>query len=198
MVRRSRQSHHFAYAVAAAAASPPPPPPAPPALAVNDYNSQEAVDNDDDSCYYETHHNFFPFSSRGLKSDFGGHDNHHHNNIYISGDSCMGVTPQKPGHTDAFYNNTCLLAASNPTYANFDTTGKYGKPAWPTMYENRVFTADGKAQESGYESIAAAQAAGHDIGSTVTVWPRDDEIVAMARALLGLRSAPASAPGAHS
>ena len=30
------------------------------------------LDNDDGSCYYESHHNFFPFSTAGLKSDFGG------------------------------------------------------------------------------------------------------------------------------
>ena len=36
----------------------------------------------DRSAYYKTHDNFFPFSVGGLKSDFGGHDNHHYGNVY--------------------------------------------------------------------------------------------------------------------
>ena len=35
----------------------------------------------DRSAYYKTHDNFFPFSVGGLKSDFGGHDNHQYNNL---------------------------------------------------------------------------------------------------------------------
>jgi len=38
---------------------------------INDFNPQEAIDNDDGSCYYESHHNFLPFSTGGLKNDFG-------------------------------------------------------------------------------------------------------------------------------
>ena len=81
---------------------------------VNDHNSQEAVDNDDNSAYYDTHHNFFPFSAHGLKNDFGGHDNHHHDNMYINSGTCMGVCAQKPGHEDAFFNNTCAIYADTP------------------------------------------------------------------------------------
>ena len=35
----------------------------------------------DRSAYYKTHDNFFPFSVGGLKSDFGGHDNHQYNTL---------------------------------------------------------------------------------------------------------------------
>eukprot|EP01050_Picozoa_sp_SAG11_P006235 SAG11_NODE_476_length_9118_cov_5.515911_10_plen_167_part_00 len=83
----------------------------------NNYNPQESVDNDDGSCWYETHHNVFPFASGGLKNDFGGHDNHHHNNLYYNSNSCMGVCAQKPGHEDHFYNNTCVINKASPTYA---------------------------------------------------------------------------------
>jgi len=72
---------------------------------INNFNPQEATDNDDGSAFYNTHHNFFPFSVGGLKSDFGGHDNHQHNNLYINKGGCMGICAQKPGHEDAFYNN---------------------------------------------------------------------------------------------
>jgi len=183
---------------------------------MNDYNSQEAVDNDDDSCYYDTHHNFFPFSRGGLKNDFGGHDNHHHSNMYINSGNCMSVCPQLPGHEDSFFNNTCVLFASNPAYASYDT-----KYAHPIMHDNRVFTigaqawpcprstsssstnpapfhrahtlslahsllthSDGKAKETGGDSISAVQAQGFDLGTTVAAIPGDSEIVAMARALL--------------
>ena len=147
---------------------------------MNDYNSQEAVDNDDDSCYYNTHHNFFPFSSAGLKNDFGGHDNHHHHNMYINDNTCMHINPQVPGHEDEFSNNTCVIFASNPVYANYDT-----ELARPIMTDNRVFTVDGKATESGL-NVSAMQAQGFDLGTTVAVIPEDNEIIALARALLNL------------
>lgn len=154
---------------------------------INDYNSQEAVDNDDDSCYYETHHNFFPFSSRGLKNDFGGHDNHHHHNIYVNSMTCMAVNAQKPGHVDEFYNNSCVLVdGTDPTYASFDSKSTLGPGAWPVMHDNRVYTVDGAAKESGYDSVVDAQKAGHDLGTTVAKLPSDSAIVKMARVLLGL------------
>eukprot|EP00656_Telonema_subtile_P055484 TRINITY_DN8602_c0_g1_i3.p1 TRINITY_DN8602_c0_g1~~TRINITY_DN8602_c0_g1_i3.p1 ORF type:complete len:296 (-),score=85.39 TRINITY_DN8602_c0_g1_i3:241-1128(-) len=148
---------------------------------INDYNPQEAVDNDDGSCYYTTHHNFFPFSSGGLKSDFGGHDNHHYNNIYYTDGGCMGVCAQKPGHEDAFYNNTCISSASSPEYALF--TPGIGGPAFPVMHDNRVYTKDGKASES-LLPISSWQAKGHDLGTTVGTIPSDDAIVAMAKEVL--------------
>lgn len=49
---------------------------------IANYNAQEAIDNDDGSAYYNTHDNFLVYSGNGMKSDFSGHDNHAHNNIY--------------------------------------------------------------------------------------------------------------------
>merc|ERR1712107_115592 len=49
---------------------------------LDNYSPQEGVDNDDGSAYYNTHDNFMVYGGQGLKSDFGGHDNHHTNNIY--------------------------------------------------------------------------------------------------------------------
>lgn len=65
------------------------------------YNSQEAIDNDDGSSFYKTHHNFFVYGEAGLKSDFGGHDNHHENNIYAYAGSAFGN-----GNNLRFINNT--------------------------------------------------------------------------------------------
>jgi hypothetical protein len=51
------------------------------------------------------------------------------------------------------------------------------------MHDNRVYTLDGKATESG-KSIAAWQAQGHDLGTTVGTIPPDDAILTLARSLL--------------
>lgn len=148
---------------------------------INDYNPQEAIDNDDGSAYYETHHNFFPFSDGGLKNDFGGHDNHHHHNLYYNSGTCMGVCGQKPGHEDYFYNNTCVLHKNNPDYAMFGAG--VGGPALPVMYNNAVYTLDGKATENG-KSIQTWQSQGHDLGTTVSVIPDDQYLLDLARSLL--------------
>jgi len=148
---------------------------------INDYNPQEAVDNDDGSNYYNTHHNFFPLSTGGLKNDFGGHDNHHHHNIYLVKGGCMGVCAQKPGHEDAFYNNTCIMFRNGGNYASFQSG--IGGPAYPVMHDNRVYTQDGTATESG-KSIASWQASGHDLGTTVAKIPDDDVIMELAREVL--------------
>merc|ERR1711977_709204 len=150
---------------------------------INDYNPQEAVDNDDGSCYYETHHDFFPLADGGLKNDFGGHDNYHHNNVYYvpGGRGCMGVCAQKPGHEDAFYNNTCIINGKSPNYASFGAG--IGGPAYPIMHDNQVYTLDGKATESG-KSIASWQAQGHDLGTVVGKIPSDDAIIQMGRDVL--------------
>merc|ERR1712137_985785 len=128
-----------------------------------------------------THHNFFPLSTGGLKNDFGGHDNHHHNNIYINDGGCMGVCAQKPGHEDAFYNNTCVSYKNNPMYAAFSKG--IGGDAYPIMHDNRVYTLDGKATESAKE-ISWWQAQGVDVGTTVAKIPADEDIMKLARDIL--------------
>ena len=101
---------------------------------------------DDGSAFYKTHDNFFPFSSGGLKSDFGGHDNHQYRNVYINKGGCMGTCAQLEGHEDQFYNNTCIMSVVGESYANFQTaagSGGVAKPAMPVMHDNRVYTPDG-------------------------------------------------------
>ena len=152
-------------------------------LMLNDYNSQEAIDNDDGSSHYETHHNVFPLSHNGMKNDFGGHDNWHHHNLYYNGlnGQCMYACAQTPGHEDRFYNNTCLMT-NDGSYAVFEPG--VGGPARPIMHDNRVFTPSGSAseREGGDErSVAAWQAMGHDLGTTVAKLPSDAEVIRMAR-----------------
>ena len=101
--------------------------------------------------------------------------------MYYVSTSCVGVCAQKPGHTDAFYNNTCLINSAAPEYASFNPG--IGGDAWPEMHDNRVYTLDGNASESG-GSIASWQAQGVDVGTTIARMPSDDAIIAMGRAVL--------------
>ena len=72
---------------------------------IDNYSPQENVDNDDGSCFYHTHDNFLVYGGNGMKNDFGGHDNHHYNNVYAYAGHALGVTNTLEGHEDYFYNN---------------------------------------------------------------------------------------------
>merc|ERR1719428_252494 len=67
---------------------------------IDNYSPQENVDNDDGSAYYKTHDNFLVYGGQGMKNDFGGHDNHHYNNVYAYVGQGLGVCGQQPGHED--------------------------------------------------------------------------------------------------
>ena len=161
---------------------------------INNYNPQEATDNDDGSCYYNTHHNFFPFSVSGLKSDYGGHDNHHHHNLYINGGksefvttNCVSICGQKKGHEDSFFNNTCILI-NGSNYAKFEEN-EYGTNILPLMHDNSIYTSSGKATETGSVgqfNISTWQKKGHDLGTTVNTLPSNQEMIEMAKKVLGM------------
>merc|ERR1712160_52669 len=79
---------------------------------IDNYSPQEGVDNDDGSMRYYTHDNFLVYGGQGMKTDFGGHDNHHFNNIYAYVGRAMGVTNTYEGHEDYFYGNKVVLTRS--------------------------------------------------------------------------------------
>jgi hypothetical protein len=155
--------------------------PAPTEIAKNfvlsNYHGHEAIDNDDASEYFDTHDNFFVYGANGLKSDFEGHDNIHHNNIYayVSG-GCFGIGSFKAGHEDGFYNNTCIAAS----YGHFDCASAQ----LPTMHDNHLYLSSNSTHECGM-SLEAWQAKGHDLGTTIA-WPppADDDLLRMASELL--------------
>merc|ERR1712228_681277 len=89
-------------------------------MMIANYDGQEGIDNDDGSAYYKTHDNFLVYSGNGMKNDFGGHDNHHFNNIYGYCGKCFGIVGQVEGHQDAFYNNTCIISGAQTQYGSFD------------------------------------------------------------------------------
>ena len=123
------------------------------------------------------------YSGNGLKNDFGGHDNDHHDNIYAFAGKCMGDgSTQLPAHVDYFYDNKCILN-SDGDYATF--SGNDDKTAWPIMGNNSVFTPNAKTSINGND-LADFQAGGHDLGTTVDVTPSDDQIIAWAKDMLDL------------
>jgi len=156
------------------------------------YHSQEAIDNDDGSEYFETHHNFFVYGGNGLKSDFGGHDNVHHHNVYayVAQSCMMAVVPGSfvPGHEDRFFNNTCVTEEGN--YASFDCNSA----ALPVLHDNRLFTQAGATFQVCGKSFSQWQAEGHDAGTTVSKLPADSELLGWAATTLGLQPLPQPLP----
>jgi len=142
---------------------------------VANYQGQEAIDNDDGSAYYKTHDNFFIYSGNGMKNDFGGHDNHHYNNVYAYVGRGLGICGQVKGHEDYFYGNKVIIEKANPALGNYACDGD----AKTVVHDNAIYTTDGKATECGHQ-------APYTKGTTVGVIPAPDQIIAWAKEKLGL------------
>jgi len=145
---------------------------------IDNYSPQETIDNDDGSCYYKSHDNFLVYGGQGMKNDFGGHDNHHFNNIYAYVGQAMGLDKTLEGHEDFFYNNTAILRSA-------DVGGAQCSGARTQMHDNRYFTPSGKISLCG-APLASAQEKGMDKGSTVSTTPTDDVVFGWARSLLSI------------
>ena len=149
-----------------------------PTLPSQNYSPQEGVDNDDGSAYYHTHHNFLVYGHQGMKNDFGGHDNHHSYNVYAYVGQGLGVCGQQPGHEDYFYGNKLIMTGTN--VGGFTCDG----PGQTVVHDNAYYTAGGNVTECKMD-LAAWQAKGHDVGSTVASFPADHTIIGWAKDLLG-------------
>jgi len=147
---------------------------------IANYNSQEGIDNDDGSCYYHTHHNVMSYSGNGMKNDFGGHDNVHHNNLYAYVGKGFGICSQLPGHEDYFYNNTVVMTADG-NYGGGACSGD----AITVVHDNSIYTPHGNVTECGYP-LAEWQAKGNDPGTTAAPYPSDDVLLSLSKELLGL------------
>jgi len=146
---------------------------------VDNYSPQEGIDNDDGSAYYHSHDNFLVYGAQGMKNDFGGHDNHHYNNIYAYVGRAMGVTGTLEGHEDYFYGNKVVLTKNQ-------VGGVQCNGATTKLYNNSYFTPDGSIVECGGD-LESAQAKGFDVGSVVTTHPSDDAIIDWASQLLNIK-----------
>ena len=86
-----------------------------------------------------------------------------------------------------FYNNTMVLLTSD--YGSVDSLDQV-KDKLLQLHSNRIFTPDGNLTvktKAGVASLAELQAAGGDLNSAVTAGhPPDKDLVALARALLGM------------
>ena len=121
-----------------------------------------------------------------MKSDFSGHDNRHHDNVYafVSG-GCLGVGSFLPGHEDEFSRNKCVLQGDPASYAGFDCNS----PSLPVMFNNTVMTPKGGPMSQCGKDFKAWQSLGHDEGTTVQAWPEKwdgAEVLAWARGTLFL------------
>mmetsp|Transcript_735 Transcript_735/g.1309 ORF Transcript_735/g.1309 Transcript_735/m.1309 type:complete len:790 (-) Transcript_735:142-2511(-) len=131
---------------------------------IDNYSPQEDVDNDDGSCYYKTHDNFFVYGGQAMKNDFGGHDNHHYDNVDAYVGQALGVCPAIQGHIDYFYGNYVVMTGEN-----------VGSCLGDHMYNNSYFTPSG--------SIGA----GCDgFGGSVAKTPSDEEVFKKAKKKLGM------------
>jgi hypothetical protein len=141
---------------------------------VDNYSPQENVDNDDGSRYYKTHDNFLVYGGNGMKNDFGGHDNHHTNNIYAYVGRALGVCGMLDGHEDVFSNNKVVMTGSNVGGPQCTAPGK------TDMQNNQYYTPDGTASECGTTAVK------HETGTTVSKYPTDDTIIGWAKTTLGI------------
>ncbi len=150
---------------------------------IANYNSKMGTDNDDGSSYYETHDNFFTYGSMGgLKSNFGGHDIHHHKNVYsYINEGFHIITTQQKGHNNMFYDNDIVLNKDGD-YGTGQACSGDGKTI---VHDNKIYTPNGKVTECG-KDLAKWQAEGNDPGTTAEKWPTDKDFLEMIKNVLNL------------
>merc|ERR1712232_1523237 len=147
---------------------------------IDNYSPQEGVDNDDGSSYYHTHDNFLVYGHQGLKSDFGGHDNRHQDNILAYSERALWTTvgPLK-GHENWFVGNKVFMTQFDIGHLKCEGVGG------TVLHDNEYYTSNGTVFECGMP-LAEWQAAGNDVGSVAKTLPSDDVIIGLAREKLGV------------
>ena len=149
---------------------------------IDNYSPQENVDNDDGSRYFKTHDNFFVYGGQGMKNDFGGHDNHHTDNIYAYVGQALGVCGALDGHEDVFTGNKVVMTGSSVGGPQCDAPGK------TVMSNNAYFSPNGTVTECGSDlQTWQAKAADNEPGSTAAAIPDDDVIIQWAADKLGVK-----------
>ena len=113
-----------------------------------------------------------------MKNDFGGHDNHHHHNVYAYVGQGLGISGQQPGHEDEFYSNKVVL--TRPDVGGFACGGA----AKTRVRDNAYFTESGNVTECKMD-LKAWQELHNDPGSTVGTLPADETIIGWGKELLG-------------
>ena len=164
----------------------------------DNYNSLHPIDHDDGSCYYYDTYNFIVYG--GFK-DYLGHSVVAENNIYVYSDVFTGGGGSRPfcvvvngasreklpsGWDEVWVNNVCITR--NPSLYQFDRCDPNNlTDLVPYTANNSFYVSDGFVYISCGNvnfTLAEYQAAGYDIGSTVSDLPTIEEIVAWGRQLL--------------
>ena len=150
---------------------------------IDNYSLQESIDNDDGSMFYHSHHNFLIYGKRGLKTDWGGHDNYHYNNVYAYLEQALATTmteKQLPGHSDAFFNNKVVLLGRLIGTPDCDDV----KDGGTIMHNNQYYTPDGRANVCKMSLKDFQEKLGREAHSTSQVIPSDEIIIQWGRELL--------------
>ena len=84
------------------------------------------------------------------------------------------------GFNDAFFNNSCVFRSSYGS--DCGTFAGWG------VHDNKVYSQSGTAKICGmnFEQWLASGKS-HDKGSSIARWPTDAELIAMGKAVLGMR-----------
>jgi hypothetical protein len=161
----------------------------------------QAFDTDDGSSWYNIHHNFW-FDSDGFKMDYSGHNSSFHDNLVAAkpydGQNCINGDEPIP-----WQNNTCIIMGAmlghtgdvngphQDVIGNFDCHFSANRTAasvsW-SLKNNTYMTPNGNASLPCEVTVAVAAASGTGVeeGSIARHLPTDDELVSMARKLLGM------------
>jgi len=115
-----------------------------------------------------------------MKSDFDGHDNVHHDNIYGYIGRGFSICDQRDGHEDYFYNNY-VVQTNDGNYGNPKCSGT-GKTV---VHDNKIFTPTGKVTECNM-ALKDWQTQGGDPGTTASTTPSDAELIQQIKSLLML------------
>jgi hypothetical protein len=108
----------------------------------------------------------------------------HHSNVYAYVGSGFSICNQLKGHPDSFYSNI-LVQDHDGDYGGGQACKTSASEDATIVHDNKVFTPTGAVTECGM-SLAQWQAAGNDPGTTAAPFPSDAELIAYARAALGM------------
>ena len=160
-----------------------------------------ALDHDDGSSFYFNHHNVHVYG--GHKSNFFGHNKKSITNlllfpiVYLP--QCMRIFPSLPVATsdarwaEQFVNNTCILAGATDWYLDLGPDGCAPGAAIATqivLENNTVLVPPGSNASvrcgGAVLSYDEWMATGSERGTTLGTVPPTAQIIAWARALLGM------------
>jgi hypothetical protein len=128
-------------------------------------------------------------SADGFKMDYGGHSSRFTNNLVIGESnrhSCYGTGSFKKGHEDTFDNNTCIMmgvSSKEPVLGHLFQCELYGM----NPRNNHYFAQDNATLMcgNGVLSLSDMQAKGFELGSSLQRVPPPDQIMTLARGILG-------------